>query len=205
MKITSMNRKRQYGTLAATVFAATLVATLALVPLADQQAFARPNPDPTQLGEHVMKINLKGVPTDNDAKCNGNSNNIYMNVPTKQHQHVDVAHGSVNTVTDNCTENIDGSRAGVTLDDPDTEYFLTIRLLGPPSSDLKFCSQIFSDHEDEETEHCVLDSVMSHKGKPKFTLTGKVFGDATEDQVWNFEGNSKFRIAQLDIWKAPVA
>ncbi len=197
-----MNRKQRFGTLAAVTFAATLVATLAFVPLADQQAYARPDPGLGFDVDHVMKINLKGVPTDGDAKCSGNSNNIYMNVPTKKHQHVDVTHGDFNGVTDNCTENIDGDRAGVTLDDPGTEYYLTIRLLGPPTSDLKFCSQIFSDHEDVLTDHCVLDSVMSHNGKPKFTITGKVFGDAVEDQVWNFSGNDKFRNAQLDIWVA---
>ena len=195
-----MNNKKQYGTFAAVTFAATLVATLALVPLADQQAFARPNPDIGMDVEHVMKINLKGVPTDGDAKCNGNSNNIYMNVPTKQHQHVQVTHSDQNKVTDNCTENIDGDYAGVSLDDPGTEYYLTIRTLGPPAAELKFCSQKESLHIDET--HCVLDVVAGHNGKPKFTFTGKVFDDVLEDQIWNFEGNSKFRIAHLDIWKA---
>ena len=200
-----MNKKHRYGTLAAVTFAATLVATLAFVPLADQQAYARPDPGLGFEVEHVMKINLKGVPTDGDAKCNGGSNNIYMNVPTRQHQHVLVHHDSFNKVTDNCTENIDGSWAGVSLDDPDTQYYLTIRMLGPPAGNLKFCSQTFSLHEDPET-HCLLDEIASHKGKPKFTITGKVFDEALEDQVWNFEGNGKFRIAQLDIWKAaPVA
>jgi len=195
-----MNRKQRYGTFAAVAFAATLVATLALVPLADQQAYARPDPGLGFDVDHVMKINLKGVPTEGDAKCDGNSNNIYMYVPTKQHQHVQVTHSDQNKVTDNCTENIDGNWAGVDLDDPDTQYYLTIRQLGPQASDLKFCSQTLTDHQEEE--HCILSSVDSHSGKPKFTFTGKVFDEAGEDQVWNFDGNGKFRIAQLDIWVA---
>ena len=92
----TLNKKQRYGTLAATAFAATLVATLALVPLADQQVYARPDPGLGFDVEHVMKINLKGVPTDGDGKCSGNSNNIYMHVPTRGHQHVDVTHGGFN-------------------------------------------------------------------------------------------------------------
>lgn len=55
IKGSSMNRKQRYGTLAAVTFTAALVATLALVPLADQQAFARPQPTGPAVGDHVMK------------------------------------------------------------------------------------------------------------------------------------------------------
>ena len=53
-----------YRTLTATAFAVTLVATLALASFLDQPAFARPQPD-VAVGDHVMKINLKGVVTSN--------------------------------------------------------------------------------------------------------------------------------------------
>ena len=175
-----------------------------MVAFNNQEAYARPDPDIGFDVEHVMKINLKGVPTAGDAKCSGNSNNIYMHVPTRGHQHVDVVRNTdgINKVTDNCMKNIDNSRAEVTLDEDGETFFLTIRLLGSPASELKFCSQVFSDHENELTDHCILDVVVAHNGKPVFDFKGTVFSDAFEDEVWNFEGNGKFRIAQLDIWVA---
>jgi len=173
-----------------------------MVAFNNQVAYARPDPGLGFDVEHVMKINLKGVPTDGDAKCSGNSNNIYMHVPTGGHQHVDVTHGDFNHVTDNCTRNIDGDRAGLTLDDPGTEYWMTIRHLGSPASDLKFCSQTKLIHDGDPLDHCVLSSIDTHNGKPKFSVPGKVFDEALEDQTWNFDGNSKFRNAQIDIWKA---
>jgi len=118
-----------------------------------------------------------------------------------------VIHAGINVVVDHCTEHVGtvGDRAELWLADPagepDLGFIMTIRMLGPPTGDLKFCSQKFSLHEDLET-HCVLDTIKGHQGKPSFTIPKAVFDDKTENQVWSVDGADKFRNAQIDIWQA---
>ncbi len=186
-----------------------------MVAFTNQEAYARPQPTEFEVKEHVMKINLKGTPNPNDAKCkdiedgvNNIANNIYMFVPTDtrggNHDHVDVEQNDdFNRVTDNCTESIDNDRATLEIDTssiPDGYMlFVTLRMLGPPAGDLKFCDQKFSLHEVPDT-HCDLALLNPHSGKPTFQLNKKLFDDDLEDQVWSLSGNGKFRIAQIDIW-----
>lgn len=207
-KVFGMNRKNKvsYRTLAATAFAVTLVATLAMISISDQQAFARPQPD-VAVGDHIMKINLKGVPNTTNRACDqSNSNNIYTPFGTDDgtkipagHQHIRWHHATDNRVIDHCTEAIDGDYAGVNLQDG--TYVYTIRMLGPPDGKIRFCSQIESLHNDET--HCILDTeVIREKGKPKFTIPKNIFDDQFEDQIWSLVANGKFRNVQLDIWEA---
>jgi len=197
--------KVRYRTLAATAFAATLVLTLAMS-FSEQQAFARPDPG-FAVGDHVMKINLKGVPNTTNRACDqSSSNNIYTPFGTDDgtaipagHQHIRWHHATSNVVVDHCTEALDGDYAVVDLQDG--TYVYTIRMLGPPTGHIRFCSQIESLHNGET--HCILDTVVvREKGAPKFTIPSTIFDDALEDQIWSLVANDKFRNAQIDIWEA---
>lgn len=203
-------KKTIFVTIMTAALAATLFAALALV-TPEQQAFARPSPgsDPEfAVGDHVMKINLKGVPNTTNRACdNSSSNNIYTPFGTDDgtdipvgHQHIRWHLGDTNTVVDHCTEAIDGDYAKVDLNAG--TYVFTIRLLGPvkDTNNLRFCSQIESLHNEE---HCILDiDVVRQKGTPKFTVPDAIFDDVNEDQIWSLVTGTDFRNAQIDIWEA---
>lgn len=202
-------KKTIFATTLTAALAATLIATLALVSTPEQQAFARPPlDDPTTVGDHVMKINLKGVPNTTNRACDGSSsNNIYTPFGTNfaGHQHIlwDHFETTANVVVDHCTEALDGDAAKVEL--LPGVYVFTIRMLGPPTAEIKYCSQLISIHDDPDT-HCVLGDfiiVPGHIGKPGYTVPKNLFDDATEDQIWSLIANTKFRNAQIDIWEAP--
>jgi len=201
-------KKTIFATTLTAALAATLLATLALVSTPEQQAFARPLPaDP--VGDHVMKINLKGVPNTTNRSCDtSSSNNIYTPFGTDDgtdipagHQHIQWHLGTTNTVVDHCTEAIDDDYAMVDLDAG--SYVYTIRLLGPvkDTNNLRFCSQVVSLHNEET--HCILDTnVVREKGTPKFTIPKAIFDDVNEDQIWSLVTGNDFRNAQIDIWEA---
>ena len=201
-------KKTIFATTLTAALAATLLATLALA-TPEQQAFARPLPaDP--VGDHVMKINLKGVPNDTNRACdNSSSNNIYTPRGTDDgtaipvgHQHILWHHSTTNVVVDHCTEGLDGDQAQVDL--KDGTYVYTIRMLGKPDGAIRFCSQIVSLHNADT--HCILDTVVVRgTGKPTFTIPKNVFDDQYEDQIWSLVANGDFRNAQIDIWEAPAA
>lgn len=202
-------KKTIFATTLTAVLAATLLATFALVSTPEQQAFARPDPG-FAVGDHVMKINLKGVPNDTNRACdNSSSNNIYTPRGTDDgtpipagHQHIQWHLGATNTVVDHCTEDLDGDYALVDL--KDGTYVYTIRMLGKPDGAIRFCSQIVSLHNAET--HCILDTVVvREKGTPKFTIPTKIFDDTLEDIIWSLVANDKFRNAQIDIWEAAPA
>ena len=207
-----MNARTILATSLAAVFAVSMI--FAIGQLTTQQAFARPDPG-FAVGDHVMKINLKGVPNTTNRACDtSSSNNIYTPSGTDDgtaipvgHQHIQWHHATTNTVVDHCTEALDGDYAKVDL--KDGTYIFTIRMLGPPDSAIRYCSQISSLHTVVVVEgdtHCVLDiDVVREKGTPKFTIPKNVFDDAFEDQIWSLVASDKFRNAQIDIWEAPAA
>ncbi|MGH9923415.1 MAG: hypothetical protein ACRD38_11755 [Nitrososphaerales archaeon] len=186
--------------------AIALVSVLAISAFA-LTAYARP--PVAGVGDHVMKINLKGVPNDSNRACeNSSSNNIYTMFDTDTgelippgHQHILWHHSTTNAVVDHCTENIDDDLAQVDL--KKGTYVFTIRILGPLSQEnkIRYCSQTVDTHTAET--HCLLvvEEVRS-KGKPTFTVPDDIFDDPNIDQIWSFVTGSKFRNAQIDIWKA---
>jgi len=200
-------KKTIFATTMTAALAATLFATLVLA-TPEQQAFARPDPG-FAVGDHVMKINLKGVPNNTARACdNSSSNNIYTPFGTDDgtaipagHQHILWALGPTNKVVDHCTEALDDDYARVELDTR-SDYVYTIRMLGKPSPDnnLRFCSQTVTLHAEL---HCVLDTnVVREKGTPKFTIPEAIFDDVNEDQIWSLVTGTDFRNAQIDIWYA---
>ena len=104
----------------AAVFAVSMIFATTAFPA--QQAFARPDPG-FAVGDHVMKINLKGVPNTTNRACDtSSSNNIYTPSGTDDgtaipagHQHIQWSHATTNTVVDHCTEALDGDYAKVDL------------------------------------------------------------------------------------------
>jgi len=180
----------------------------------EQQAFARPDPGPS-VGDHVMKINLKGVPNTTNRACDtSSSNNIYTpfgtdvggDIGSISHQHIEWLLGTTNKVVDHCTEALDTDPAQVNLDSR-VAYVYTIRLLGPVSdtNNLRFCSDIIDVHN--AGTHCVLGEtnvLRDTGGTPQFTIPAKkIFDDANKDQVWSLVTGTDFRNAQIDIWEAP--
>ena len=207
-----MNKTQRFGTLAATAFAITLVATLALVPLADQQAFAKkplPNFDDA---ERLLGINLIGMPNsvETDGKCDiNNSKNVYT-VRGEGHEHLLFVNGTNNTVVDHCTDAIDGDDAVLTLDVddiPNGDVFYTVRMLGKPGGNLTFCSTTVTIHN---SDHCIIgvdttESFDRGTGKPGFSVPKKLFDDPFDNQVWSMQIGTDFRIAQIDVWVIPQA
>ena len=206
-----MNKQRQYGTIAGAMFAAALVATLAMVPIMDQQAFAK---KPLDLdydnAERILGFNLIGVPNavPTEGKCyTNNSNNVYA-VRGSAHEHILFVNTTASTVVDHCTDSVDGDQAVVDLDVDDLpvgDVVYTVRMLGKPGGELKFCSQTVALHGSDQ---CVIDvdpteTFLRDNGKPGFSMPKKLFDIAGEDQIWTSSINDDFRIAQIDVWVIP--
>ena len=206
-----------------------------MVAFNNQDAYARPAP--AGVGDHVMKINLIGVPNDTDRNCDsGSSSNIYTGIGTdngdtidsnKKHQHIIWDHGlsmttgqpvTANKVVDHCTEFVGEDQDEAIVELLPGNYMVSIRMLGPvndlPQNFLKICSELVSDHADEDTNHCIvdgvevddenLDKVQRNGGKPiSTTLSKMLFDDSVEDQVWSTTTGNNFKIAQIDLWETP--
>ena len=197
-----------------------------MVAFNNQEAYARPAPD-APVGDHVMKINLIGVPNATDRNCdNGSSNNIYTPRGTDvdgvkikdniKHQHILWNHASPNSVVDHCTEGVGISADEAIVQLEPGNYKVSIRILGPANdvskNFLKICSETVSSHLDDEISHCVIedmeiiDQVNRNSGKPTSTVLPKnLFDDSVEGQVWSTTNGGLFRIAQIDIWELPPA
>ena len=199
-----------------------------MVAFNNQEAYARP--PLAGVGDHVMKINLIGVPNGTDRNCDsGSSKNIYTPIGTDdggkvkeniRHQHILWAPNTgTNAVTDHCTEGVGDAadEAQVELDGGD--YKFTIRILGPANNGgnfFKYCSELISVHDSTEAAgeyDCVVDGstvpdtvVSRGGGSPSYTIPKTLFEDPdNEGQVWSTATGSGFKIAQIDIWEAPVA
>jgi len=209
-----MNKQKRYGTIAGAMFVAALVATLALVPAMDQQAFAK-KPAPANWGdaERLIGINYIGMPrgVDTDGKCDiNNSKNVYT-VRGTGGQHIYWGNTNTNDVEDHCTEAIDRSEAVINVDSEDLEageVFYTVRMLGKPGGEFKFCKEIVEDFIGGT--HCVIGSdptetFTREKGKPSFSAPKQLFDDKGVDIVWHSQSNDYFRIAQIDVWYIPAA
>ena len=220
-----MNKATKGISLAIVMFA---IAGL-MVAFNNQEAYARP--PLAGVGDHVMKINLIGVPNGTDRNCDsGGSKNIYTPIATfvdgkkvKEtigHQHILWLPNlpDTNAVTDHCTEGVGGADTPAEVKLEAGDYKFTIRILGPANeikNFLKYCSELISVHETTEAAmefDCVVDgatvddtTVNRGGGGPSYTLPKDLFEDPdTEGQVWSFVTGSKFKIAQIDIWEALV-
>ena len=199
-----------------------------MVAFNNQEAYARP--PVAGVGDHVMKINLIGVPNGTDRNCDSGSNkNIYTLRGTDdgdlvkknpKHQHILWHHGTTNTVVDHCTEGVGDAGDEAQVDLKEGDYKFTIRILGPanPANNnfLKYCSELISVHDETEANmewDCVVDDATvadttvsrGNGGSPSYTLPKNIFDDDNEDQIWSTATGSGFRLAQIDIWEAPVA
>lgn len=198
-----------------------------MVSFNNQEAYARP---PLEgVGDHVMKINLIGVPNDTDRNCDsGSSNNIYTPIGNDDdgkvkenihHQHILWAPSVAdsNNVTDHCTEDVGDADTPAQVNLEGGDYKMTIRILGPANNGgnfLKYCSELISVHaqtEADEEYDCVVDGetvddtvVSRGGGSPSYTIPKDLFEDPdNEGQVWSLATGSGFKIAQIDIWEAP--
>jgi len=214
-----MNTKQRYGTFAGVMFAAALVATFALVPAMDQQAFAKKplnNPD-FENAERIIGINYIGLPKGDgsapDGKCLGNNSNNVYTVRGSGGQHIYWDNTTDSYVQDHCTEAVDGSEAIVKVDAFDLEageegeVYYTVRMLGKPGGELKFCKETVANFTGGD--HCVIDvdptwQFLRDNGKPQFTAPKPLFDLKNEDIIWHSQTNNDFRIAQIDIWYVPL-
>jgi len=200
-----------------------------MVAFNNQEAYARP--PLAGVGDHVMKINLIGVPNSTDRNCDsGSSKNIFTPIGTDdggkvkanpKHQHIlwlpNLA--DTNAVTDHCTEGVGGANTPAEVKLEAGDYKFTIRILGPVNevkNFLKYCSELISVHTATESAgefDCVVDGatvpdtvVKRGGGSPSYTLPKDLFEDPdNEGNIWSFAVGKKFKIAQIDIWEAPAA
>jgi hypothetical protein len=214
----SLNRKQRYGTFAAVTFTAALVATLALVPAMDQQAFAKkPNPD-FENAERIFGFNYIGLPKGNESapagQCLGNHGNNVYTVRGTGGQHIHWDNTDNTGIVDHCTEKVDGNEAIINIDAEDLlagedgQVFYTVRMLGKPGGELKFCKETIT--EFNGGDHCVIgvdptETFTRDRGQPSFSIPKALFDVINEDIVWHSQTNSDFRIAQIDVWFVPLA
>ena len=217
----TVNRKQRYGTFAGVMFAAALVATLALVPAMDQQAFAKKplnNPD-FENAERIIGFNYIGLPKGNESaptgQCLGNHGNNVYTVRGSGGQHIHWDNTDNTGIVDHCTEKVDGSAAIINIDAEDLlagedgQVFYTVRMLGKPGGELKFCKETVAEFQ-SVTEHCVIgvdptETFTRGNGQPSFSIPKALFDVVNEDIVWHSQTNPNFRIAQIDVWFVPLA
>ena len=210
-----MNKKQRYGTFAGAMFAAALVATLALVPAMDQQAFAKKPLTNYDDAERLIGINYIGFPKGDSSAPEGqcetnNSKNVYT-VRGSGGQHIHWVNTDSSYVQDHCTEKVDGDKATIKVDSEDLDpelVFYTVRMLGKPGGEFKFCKELLEDFQGGD--HCVIgfDQTFTFNrngGGPTFSAPTQLFGDLGEDVVWHSQTNQDFRIAQIDVWYIPAA
>ena len=176
------------------------VTVAGIVALSDGPS-ARANPPGAPDGKKVGQFNYIAVPEGTEPNCGAGSSRIFTERGAGGqtiYWYFDAAGGALD-VLDSCTTAVDGDQAVVSSDMMAT-YKVYVVLLGPKSADnwLSICRQ---DADDLDVE-CELGSITLDRGGgiERWTFPKKLFDDGFEDELWQMEQGTKFRIAQIRLY-----